>query len=216
MIKPPMIKIMFFGDSICYGWLVASHRTWVTLISKHLYERYGKRLWVNNCSIPGNTTRMALERMPFDVQAYGVDIILIQFGINDCNLWETDGGLPRVSKEAFQTNLEEIINRAKVFGARHVLLNTNHPTSKFIQLGNKQIAHQKGNKKYNGVIRKVAQVRDDVRLIDIEKRLFTMSESFVLPDGIHLSEVGHDLYFSIVCPYLEQAVEDVIGEGNEE
>lgn len=101
---------------------------------------------------------MALERMPVDVQSHGVDIILIQFGLKYCNLWETDRGLPRVCKKSFQANLEEIIDRTKIFGYRHVLLNTNHPTNKLIQFNNTKIAHQKGNEEYNNIIRKIQTI----------------------------------------------------------
>ena len=52
----------------------------------------------------------------------------IQFGLNDCNCWETDRGLPRVSEAAFVANLVEMIERGRVFGASEIVLSTNHRT----------------------------------------------------------------------------------------
>ena len=43
------------------------------------------------------------------------DVMTLQFGLNDCNCWETDRGLPRVSEEAFRANLIEMIERARLF-----------------------------------------------------------------------------------------------------
>jgi len=206
---------MFFGDSICYGHFVSPHCTWVTSISYKLHETFGEKLWVNNCSVSGNTTRMALERMYFDVLAHHVDIILIQFGLNDCMLWETDRGLPRVSKKSFQANLEEIIQRSKLFGAQQIFLTTNHPVNKFIKIGNNSIPHQKGNFEYNKIIRKVAKSSTNVQLIDIEKIFLSYplkKEKLLQPDGVHLSKEGHSLYFCHVYPYMKQAVKVFIGE----
>lgn len=65
---------------------------------------------------------MALERMPFDVQTHKVDILVITFGMNDCNYWKTDQGLPRVSPDAFEANMKEIIMRGFRFGSRTVII----------------------------------------------------------------------------------------------
>ena len=52
----------------------------------------------------------------------------LQFGLNASNCWDTDRGLPRVSEAAYEANLVEMIARARKFGARHIVLSTNHPT----------------------------------------------------------------------------------------
>ena len=62
---------------------------------------------------------MGLERYPRDVQEAQPDLLTIQFGLNDCNCWETDRGVPRVSEAAFVANLIEMIDRGRVFGASH-------------------------------------------------------------------------------------------------
>src|SRR5262245_18623684 len=115
------MNIVFFGDSICNGQGLAIHKGWVTRISASLSELPGSRrdeLVVVNSSVNGRTTRQALESMPYEVQRPGVDVIIVQFGMNDCNIWETDRGNPRVSPLAFEANVREIIQRAATFGAR--------------------------------------------------------------------------------------------------
>src|SRR3989339_18043 len=205
------MNIFFFGDSICFGQLISPHKTWVTKIAQELEKLpSGEKIRVINSSVNGNTTRMALERMPFDIQEYGiVDILLIQFGLNDCNYWETDHGHPRVSKMAFKANILEIIERARIFGCQKIFLNTNHPTLKTNLMKNTTFSFQQSNEEYNQIIREVAK-NSRTRLIDIELfwqkgiKIDLSLKNLLLPDGLHLSAAGHNLYFEIVFPIIKK------------
>ena len=113
-------NIIFFGDSISYGELASPYKNWVTKISLTIDETFNNQFLVINSSVNGNTTRMALERMPNDVQKYGVFLLIIQFGMNDCNYWQTDQGIPRVSPDAFHFNLKEIIVNSSNIGMAQI------------------------------------------------------------------------------------------------
>ena len=205
------MKVVFFGDSICFGQFISPHDNWITQISTNL-SNLSRDIIVINSSISGNTTRMALERMPFDVQSHGIDIIYIQFGMNDCNYWKTDNGHPRVSKKSFEANLIEIMERAKIFGAKKILLGTNHPTPKTNFFDHISIAYQESNKDYNKIIRKVTKNKDLVELVDNEKEWLRQIdfgvnlEDLLLADQIHLSRLGHELYFKFVFPYIQKSM----------
>ena len=110
--------LYFFGDSIFFGQGVSPHKTWVTRLSQRVSDAFAGvcELVVQNPSVNGNTTRLALERMAYDVQAHRPDVLVVQFGMNDCNVWQTDSGRPRVSSAAFAANLAEIIERGRKFG----------------------------------------------------------------------------------------------------
>ena len=217
---------MFFGDSICVGQYVSIHRGWVTRTSSRLSEfgtRYGQPVVVTNVSQNGRTTRQALENMAYEVQSPGADILIVQFGMNDCNYWESDRGIPRVSQKAFWANLHEIIDRALTFGIRKVFLNSNHPTARNEKiLPHTDVTYQESNEQYNAIIRQVASECDDrVSLNEIEtifkKRIGSDSDKlmeFLLPepDLLHLSDQGHDLYFEIVYPKVESAVLELLSE----
>jgi len=198
------VKMYFFGDSICFGQHVSPYKNWVTRLSELLEKRL--KVSVNNPSINGNTTRMALERMPQDIQKYHVDVLLIQFGLNDCNYWETDSGLPRVSKAAFHANLLEIIERARIFGAKKIFLNTNHLCLR--ELPHAPIPFKESVLAYNQIIHDVAK-QSKVILNDIEKYITSQIEQkkcdlndLLLDDGVHLSEEGHNLYFEFLSTIL--------------
>lgn len=213
-------KVYFFGDSICVGQYVSVHRTWVVRIAARLAEAgklHGFDAVVQNPSVNGDTTRQALERIEYHVQSHSPDIVLVQFGMNDCNHWETDRGNPRVSPLSFRGNLIEIIDRVSSCGAKQVIVNTNHPTTRTAPFGFAGTSYQTWNHAYNEVIRDVATAKA-VRLVDIEQEWSSQESSgriflpsLLLPDGVHLSEQGHDMYFSQVYPVVEEAIHLVLG-----
>jgi acyl-CoA thioesterase I len=204
----PELRFGFFGDSICVGQGVSAHKTWATRLAALIEAEVGKsgrRACVLNPSINGDTSRRALERIAFDIQAGGVDAILIQFGLNDANRWETDRGLPRVSEKAFAANLEEMVERARTFGAGPILLNTNHPTTRDRQpFPHHPATYEDGNRRYNEIIRDVAARDPGIVLVDVEaafrQRISTTTplDRFLLADGLHLSEAGHDIYLDVL------------------
>lgn len=208
------LRVVFFGNSICFGQLVSPHLGWVTRISAALATWLGgqkRPIRVTNTSINGNTTRMALERMPFDVQSHGVDVCIVQFGLNDCNHWQTDLGLPRVSPAAFRANLAEIVERARRSGARRIMLQTNHPTMRTRdELGGTGRTYQQWNDSYNELIRAVAKdagpdvVLNDIAMAWAEKLRNDgpALSDLLLEDGLHLGEAGHDLYYDLAEPVV--------------
>lgn len=216
------MRVTFFGDSICVGQGVSIHSGWVTRIAAMLDEMVaeaGREIVVTNASVNGNTTRQALERMPYDVQSQGVDILIIQFGMNDCNYWQTDKGVPRVSPDAFKANLHEIINRGRTFGAKHIFLHTNHPTTRSkIKFPYSDITYEESNKKYNSIIRNVAIERSgQVHFTDIESLILENTggrneniAKTLLKDELHLSRYGHDLYFKFVSSKISSIVNEMM------
>lgn len=219
------IKLILFGDSICFGQGISLHKGWAPRLSARLGEVASARggdLVVINSAANGGTTRHALERMPYEVQSQWPELLLVQFGLNDCNRWETDGGHPRVSPAAFKANLAEIVARAFVFGARRVFLNTNHPTMRDERpMPHGDVTYEEANRAYNALIRELAAelgprvVLND--MFDVFAAVATDRDSrarLVLDDGLHLSERGHDLYFETICPRIEAVLLELFDEAS--
>jgi lysophospholipase L1-like esterase len=216
------LRVTFFGDSICVGQGVSIYNGWVTRIAGRLErigESYQCEIIVTNTSVNGNTTRQALERMPYDVQSHGVDILIVQFGMNDCNYWETDRGLPRVSPQGFAANLKEIVARGRTFGAKQIILNNNHPTMRDQkQFPGASKTYEENNRHYNAIVRKIASdMPKDVIFIDIEAAFDKITEKdrgklegLLLSDGLHLSRKGHEVYFKVVADKIERCVMEAI------
>ena len=217
------IGIMFFGDSTCIGQHVAIHEGWVTRTSARLADlgkKHAAEFVVTNASVNGRTTRQALECIHYEVQSHCPAVVIVQFGMNDCNYWASDKGLPRVSRLAFAANLGEIIARVATFGARRIFLNTNHPTTLGTEnFPDTKTTYQESNESYNQAIREVS--RDcDVVLNDVEQCFLDhvgedrekLRELLLPADQLHLSQKGHDLYLDYTYPRIEEAVLDLLND----
>ena len=153
--------IACIGDSITYGQGVEFEESWPILIG-------GK-----NLGVCGETTRHGLNRFR---AVQGASTVIIQFGHNDANRWDTDMGLRRVSLAAYTANLWEMVSRSKKYGAERVII------------GIPYLTQHKG-----------AQYREDVRayaaVAVIVARLrgckMWRAKCDLLPDGIHPSVDGH-------------------------
>jgi carbonic anhydrase/acetyltransferase-like protein (isoleucine patch superfamily) len=134
------VVVVCIGDSITFGQLLTDHhKAWPILL-----EGYEIRV----AGVPGDTTRLGLERFPKYVQTQDATAVIIQFGHNDANRWETDRGLPRVSASAFAANLEEMIDRCRVFGSIPFLCS--------LTPSKRSEAHAEDTAYYDKLVRKVA------------------------------------------------------------
>lgn len=215
------MNLYFFGDSISFGQGISVDLTWVVQIAQKLHGQFPQnRITVINASVNGNTTRMALERMPYDIQSHDVDILAIGFGMNDCNYWMTDKGIPRVSQNAFRANLQEIIDRAFYFGSKQVVLRTNHPSPRKDYMINTNITYGESNHIYNEIIREVADNNPEIIFVDMEHEFenyifenMSQKDNLTLPDGVHLSLLGHQIYFECLYPVISKLVKDMLEKG---
>lgn len=219
--KATCAKIVFMGDSITYGQYVEPSFRWTDLLADRLTRRYldtPVNLFFVNKGISGETTRQGLERFAADVQAIQPDIMTLQFGLNDANYWVTDRGLPRVSLVAYRANLVEMIERARRFGTKHILLMTSHATLRNkVLMGD--VSLEASRKVYNEALRSVAE-ETKVTLCDIDKEFSNFSfkelEDMLLPypDHLHLSIKGHSLYADLLIQALEFALQSFLeGDG---
>lgn len=159
MTSKKIVKVYLLGDSICFGQLVNSYQTWPSLVARALNakEKNETTYLLQNAGVNGNTTRQALERLHYDVTSQRPMFVLVQFGMNDCNYWRTDGDQPRVSPAAFKANLVEIISKCHSSGVRHCFLNTNHPSAKGPFEHVQRLTYDESNQEYNTYIRQVAE-----------------------------------------------------------
>jgi lysophospholipase L1-like esterase len=214
MTKPlPLINLVFMGDSISFGQHIDPKHRWTTRIQQTLdalYKDTPLHIQFLNRGVSGETTRMGLARFAGDVQNASPDVMTLQFGLNDCNCWLTDRGLPRVSERSFTANLTEMIHRARWFGAEQVILCTNHRTLKQkVMLSGESF--EAANQRFNELIREVA-TESGVVLCDIAAAFKPLSEADLArlllpyPDALHLNVEGHKLYAQHIEPPIRMAV----------
>lgn len=213
------LTIVFFGDSITEGQYVHHSLRWAELVSNRIKAQFENRLdperhfhYVHGVS--GETTRQGLERYPRQVQQLCPDILTLQFGLNDCNCWDSDRGAPRVSPDAYRANLVEMIDRARRFGTRQIILSTNHPTLRSRTLVSGQTLEER-RLMYNEIVREVARTCE-VQLCDIAAAFAFASRDVLAglllpePDVLHLSPAGHRVYTDAIFPLVSTAVEQIL------
>jgi lysophospholipase L1-like esterase len=182
--------IVVIGDSIAAGQHVAYGRSWPFLLREDGLD-------IVPAGISGDTTRLGLERFPQFVQNDPPSTVIIQFGHNDCNRWQTDRGLPRVAPSAYKANLEEMIERCRTFRARPLLC-TLTPSRRSEQ-------HAEDTARYDRLLRRVAN-DEGVTLIDVRSAFLPDMETeppLLMEDGLHLTEMGHRVYAAIVRQVLD-------------
>lgn len=189
------VRLLFFGDSIATGQGVPILRSWPLLVGQAL-QNDGDRVFVS--AVNGETTRDALYRLEKNVLPMCAELntFYLQYGINDANFWQSSAGFPRVSPDAFQANLSEIIERVLATGLSRIIIGTNHPVNKAIpeeaklRYGYSDLGESVAE--YNDLIKKVSAKWDIVELFDLAGHF--QDHTHLLSDGVHLSEKGHRTY----------------------
>lgn len=217
------MRLSVFGDSICVGQYVSTHETWVTDLARQVNaDEHVEEVIVQNAGVNGNTTRLALERLSYDVLSHRPQIVYVQFGMNDANRWLTDFGQPRVSEDSFKANLLEVARKISACGSDLILLATNHPAFRKTSSGEPDTQYNLSCKRYNVLVRAAFHhlsqepISEKIRLIDNEQWWFDRGiadvpslEPYLLDDGVHLSKLGHSEYSQFVVPQVVSYVRDL-------
>lgn len=177
--------IVCIGDSITAGqYLPEGDLAWPALVEGHA---------IRAAAVSNDTTRLGLERFPRDVQELEPSAVIIQFGHNDCNRWDTDRGLYRVSPGAYGANLQEMIQRCRVFGAEPFLCSLT-PSSKSER-------YQSDVAFYDGILNEVGKA-SGTPVIPVRQTFLHRDDLYL--DGLHLNQYGHKLYASVVQSALNR------------
>ncbi|MBC7224664.1 MAG: hypothetical protein H5T59_10405 [Anaerolineae bacterium] len=85
------LRVVALGDSNTYGYGLPAEAAYPALLEARL-RAHGLRARVWNAGINGQTVLQGLARLERDVIQRRPDVVLVAFGLNDCNLqrWPTD------------------------------------------------------------------------------------------------------------------------------
>lgn len=99
----PERTIVFFGDSIVYGYGVERDtESFYARISKIMATGLFGPVKTINAGVSGNDTDEALLRVTKDVTVHNPDVVVIAFGLNDCQN-------KMMTVERFRSNIENMI-----------------------------------------------------------------------------------------------------------
>lgn len=120
-----MQTIIAFGDS------TTAARFPLEVYPERLYTQLttaGYAVNVINAGVRGDHTVSAVTRLETDVLQRGPQVVIVQFGLNDAavDVWKTPPASgPRVSLEAFTSNLDMIVQAIQAAGATPILMTPN-------------------------------------------------------------------------------------------
>ncbi|MDZ7295727.1 MAG: SGNH/GDSL hydrolase family protein, partial [candidate division KSB1 bacterium] len=185
------MNVICFGDSITQAGDCAEGDRWPTVLQIALDDWRVGVYHVYNRGVNGNTTADGLARFAKDVLPLLPGVLIVEFGINDCNHapW---GRVPAVGVEEYRKNLREFHRVCRAQKSVCVLV-ANHPLSRArLAQGNGRTLHV-NLQPYNEAVRQLAaELR--APLVDIprmmEERAIKLAD-FVQEDGIHLTAQGN-------------------------
>ena len=224
---PPVPKpggIIMFGDSTTAPRPGVVQKVYSERVGEAL-QSTGSTLIVYNAGIGGNTTRDARQRLDRDVLQYKPRIVVLQFGINDSavDVWKTPPASgPRVLLAEYEQNLKTMIASIQKSGARVILMTTNplRWTARLKALYGKPPYLPDAEdgfespflKRYNDALRLLA--RDlDLPLVDVHAAYpgyaakHHTSMDRMLMDGMHPSDLGHEMVAEMLLPVIRQQLQ---------
>ncbi len=191
-------NIVCFGDSITEGNEFPVELRWPSLLQEILDEYQPGKFSVHNKGADGDTTALALDRFSEDVLPLLPGMVLVQFGLNDANVYDW-ARRPRVSIYEFKKNLREFYSSIIRHKGTCIFI-VNHAIG--------DVRGKQGNRKsfydnflpYNETIRYVAD-KLDTPCIDIYEMIRERGiniDYFVSLDKMHLTLEGNMKYAAMV------------------
>ena len=191
-------SICIFGDSTAWGAWDLDRGGWANRLWLHIGKRNENYIEIYNQSISGGTTETILHRFESEAKNRNADALIFQTGGNDSSYKHTPNNQV-VSAEKFESNIQEIIARAKEITPHIIFIgfkkcdekNTMPVSWADIYYANENI------EKYNHIMKKSCE-RNNILFIDI----FDLLGEDDLDDGLHPNAEGHRKIFERVRDFL--------------
>jgi len=192
-------EIFIFGDSIVWGVFDFIKGGWPRRLEEYLKTNV-TGIKVNRYGIIGNDTRRLLKEFEMKTGNSKPDIIIFAIGINDSQIINSQSRIPL---EEFQSNLNQLIEKAKRYTQQVVFIGLSRVDDIKAQLvwwSRKGSYLNEVINKYDSALKSVIEEKDcfyvEVADIFVDKSL--------LSDGVHPNSKGHQKLFEKVKNYLHQ------------
>lgn len=179
------LRVVFLGDSLTAGLGLAEADAFPA-VTQSLLEETGYFAEIVNAGVSGDTSAGGLARLDW-VLGQKVDVLVVELGGNDA--------LRGQSIEHTESNLRQIVRRARENGARVLLLGMDIPSNYGPDYGTAfadiyiRIAGEEGATLVPGFIREVGT-----------------DPALMQPDGLHPTADGHRRLAEILVPYLGDVI----------
>ncbi|CAN4273490.1 TesA Lysophospholipase L1 and related esterases [Methylophilaceae bacterium] len=177
-------NIVIFGDSLSAAYGIQSNKGWVALLESKLKQQ-NSEYKVINASISGETTSGGLTRFDQMLKTHQPEIVVIELGAND--------GLRGLSLNEMQSNLNNMIAKAKAKNAIVMLLGIKIPPNYGIQY----------TQKFSAIYATLAQ-KYDLNLVPFFLDGVAGNRKLIQDDGLHPNAVAQAKLLENIWPKLEE------------
>ena len=203
------MQIFCFGASVTSGGS-DPQGGWVIRLRNYLFKKDSDIFRVFNLGVSGDTTTEVVKRLDNELkvrQKSGKsNLVLFSIGTNDSE-YMNDKKEHKVSKQEFEKNLRECIRIARNYSEQIVFMDLVPVVDAKVDPIPWEPSRSYRNKyirKYQEVLKKVCK-EEKVYFIDAYDKLLASSDYMhSLGDGIHPSDIGHEILFEMIKDYLEE------------
>ncbi len=205
------VVVVAFGDSTT-AVRPTVPRVYAQILQEELPGLLLADVTVYNAGVGGNTTYNALQRLDLDVRSHAPNIVIIQFGINDC--WVYDGtnysnvpidaatqvDHPHAAFGNYAANLTNMVSAMKADQTRVILMTPNQLKTTDLGPDGEEPWRNDLLGTYAQVVRNVAAA-EDVELLDVWQMYAdfaavpgnNMSDLYNAGDPQHPGQLGHQM-----------------------
>lgn len=195
-------RLLFVGDSVAAGFRLAEAPAYPQLAAEHLRQR-DLDVDVVVDALDGADSAYVLKRFSRMVTAHEPDVVVVELGLNDAR-----PPLPRqvTPPAAYAANLVGLVDRILSLGAQPVLVT---PNPRFDSAQQPRVAGDPATDCMLPYVEAVRGLARDLRLPLIDAYQAFLAEDdlpSLIPDGVHPSAAGHELFADVVA-------EELLGSG---
>ncbi len=184
------MTIGVWGDSITFGACDSEGLGWPGRLRKELALDDYSHLY--NFGICGETSEDLLKRFKIEAEAIKPSDIIFAIGINDSKYPGNDE-TNKVSVAHYEKNLEDLINQAKNFTKRIIIVGAIRVNDAWRAMSGSRFFNEE-IQKYNAVMKVVAD-RRGLRFIDMSD---VLDPAHDLADGLHPNADGYQKMFEVI------------------
>lgn len=222
------LNFVLFGDSISKGVVFDEQKQKYVTIKENYASILQQKIKGNLSNVGrfGNTITRGIDRIETDVLKYDPDIVLIEFGGNDCDFnWDEIAKnpnaeySPKTDFNIFQKSLNYLVDFLKNHNVIPVLMslppidaeryfntvshkNEENAANILKWLGSKNKIYW-WHERYNSAILSTSQTCE-APLIDVRSAFLQYPDytQFICEDGIHPNELGHKIIANGIINYI--------------
>ena len=176
-------SLLILGDSISAGYGMSKEKQWSEVLKEKLNQEKIS-LKIINASVSGETTGGGLVRSDKLLQNNMPSYLLIELGGNDA--------LRGYPPQTVKSNLLEIINLAKTYGSKSIIMQI-------------RIPHNYGNRyryEFESIYREIAEETGSLYMPFMLNNI-ALEKNLMMADGIHPTEEAQPLIAEEIYNYLK-------------